>query len=423
MFKAHAWLNTLWDANVTDLEKTPILYWPILAGWRLFGVNEFWPRIVVYIIASINLILTYRLTCIIFPENKNIGLIAVIILLCNLYWPEYSGRVRWDGLVILFGLFSLIFYAKYLKFNAHFFWLILSGLSFGLSIFSKGMVSFIYFSPIIIFFPILLDIDFNKKAFLALPIFFVTSLIIPLLWLVFIYYDLGYLAVHYVLFGQVANRVTLHFEMTLWTKLLVNFSLAVFFIKFSKPNFDKKSVVLIAQIIFVLLFFSTVIARQSNRYLIPVYPFIAILIANYFTTQNLTRLIGFCTLCCLGMSIYFITLYFSHKEQYQRNLIALSKKMHQLQLQGYDIVQFGHLCGYQNLNFFGSLPKDIDVLFFPDDQKKWLATHKHGVYIFDSHLGYQIGRYKYLNFQFNEEKIPSLSISPPPDEAAAIALQ
>ncbi len=32
MFKAHAWLNTLWDAKVTDLEKTPILYWPILAG-------------------------------------------------------------------------------------------------------------------------------------------------------------------------------------------------------------------------------------------------------------------------------------------------------------------------------------------------------------------------------------------------------
>ncbi len=71
MFKAHAWLNTLWDANVTDLEKTPILYWPILAGWRLFGVNEFWPRIVAYTISSINLILTYRLTCIIFPENKN----------------------------------------------------------------------------------------------------------------------------------------------------------------------------------------------------------------------------------------------------------------------------------------------------------------------------------------------------------------
>jgi 4-amino-4-deoxy-L-arabinose transferase-like glycosyltransferase len=401
---------------VTDLEKTPILYWPILAGWRLFGVNEYWPRIVAYIIASINLVLTYGLTRIIFPKNKSIGLIAIIILLCNLYWPEFSGQIRWDGLVILFGLCSLICYAYYLKFTAHFYWLILSGLSFGLSIFSKGMVSFIYYFPLIIFFPILLGLDFNKKAFFALPIFFVTSLIIPLLWLVFIYYDLGYLALHYIMFGQVTNRIALHFEMTLWTTLLVNFSLAVFFIKFSKPNFDKKSIVLIAQIAFVLLFFSAVVVRQSNRYLIPVYPIIAILIANYFTTRNLTRLTGFCTVFCLGISIHFISLYFSHKEQYQKNLIALSKKMYQLQSQGYDIVQFGHLCGYQNLNFFGSLPKDIDVLFFPDDQKKWLATHKRGVYIFDSHLGYQIGHNRYLNLQFNEEKAPIFRISPPSDE-------
>ena len=153
--------------------------------------------------------------------------------------------------------------------------------------------------------------------------------------------------------------------MTLWTTLLVNFSLAVFFIKFSKPNFDKKSIVLIAQIIFVLLFFSAIVVRQSNRYLLPVYPFIAILIANYFTTRNLTRLIGFCTVCCLGLSIHFISLYFSHKEQYQKNLIALSKEMHQLQSKGYDIVQFGHICGYQNLNFFGSLSKGYRRSFFP----------------------------------------------------------
>ncbi len=164
--------------------------------------------------------------------------------------------------MILFGLFSLICYAKYLKFNAHIFWLIISGLSFGLSIFSKGMVSFIYYFPIIIFFPILLGMDFNKKTFFSLPVFFVTSLIIPLLWLVFIYYDLGYLALHYILFGQVTNRVALHFEMTQWTTLLVNFSLVVFFIKFSKPNVDKKLIVLIAQIVFVILFFSAVAGQH-----------------------------------------------------------------------------------------------------------------------------------------------------------------
>jgi hypothetical protein len=401
MFKAHAWLNTLWSAQVTDLEKTPILYWPILAGWRLFGVNEYWPRIVTYIIASINLILTYWLTRIIFPENKNIGLTAVIILLCNLLWPEFSGRIRWDGLVILFGLFSLICYAHYLKFSAHFFWLILSGISFGFSIFSKGMASFVYYFPLIIFFPILLGLNFNKKTLFSLPVFFVTSLIIPLLWIMFIYYDVGHHEAHYIVFGQVTKRVVaLHFRIPLWTHLLVNFSLAALFIKFSKPKFDKKSILLIGQIIFVLLFFSSIVDWQNDRYLIPVYPLIAILIANYFTTHNLTRLIGFCTVCCIGISIHFISLYFSSKEQHQKNLVALSRKIGQLQSQGYEVAQFGFLSGNQNLNFFGTLPNDIEIIRNPDDQIKWLATHKHGVYIFSSLLGYQITRHTYLNFEF-----------------------
>ena len=42
MFKAHSWLLTysMADLHHVDLEKTPLLYWFILAGWHLFGVNE-----------------------------------------------------------------------------------------------------------------------------------------------------------------------------------------------------------------------------------------------------------------------------------------------------------------------------------------------------------------------------------------------
>ncbi len=78
MYKNHAYLATFSGGHL-DLEKPPLFYWPIVGGWRVFGVNNIWPFVYTYIIGWIDLTLTAWFAKQLF-QNQRITWFSVFIL-------------------------------------------------------------------------------------------------------------------------------------------------------------------------------------------------------------------------------------------------------------------------------------------------------------------------------------------------------
>jgi 4-amino-4-deoxy-L-arabinose transferase-like glycosyltransferase len=68
--------------------KPPFMFWMFHAGWALFGVNDWWPRLVLPLFSAGALLLTYSLARSLWPQRA--GLLVdperdhgVCILVCN----------------------------------------------------------------------------------------------------------------------------------------------------------------------------------------------------------------------------------------------------------------------------------------------------------------------------------------------------
>jgi 4-amino-4-deoxy-L-arabinose transferase-like glycosyltransferase len=85
-------------------DKPPLLFWLIQAGWRLFGVNEWWPRIVPSLFALASLFLTARLARKLWPDRPAIAKTAPFLMLATLLWSFFSTVLLFDMLLVFFVL-------------------------------------------------------------------------------------------------------------------------------------------------------------------------------------------------------------------------------------------------------------------------------------------------------------------------------
>ncbi|WP_256360578.1 ArnT family glycosyltransferase [Methylomonas koyamae] len=65
----------------TYSHKPPLLFWLIQAGWGVFGVNDWWPRLVGPLAALVNLLLVRRLAAMLWPGQADVAGLA------RGYWP------------------------------------------------------------------------------------------------------------------------------------------------------------------------------------------------------------------------------------------------------------------------------------------------------------------------------------------------
>ena len=54
-------------------DKPPLLFWLVNAGWRLFGVSEWWARLVPCLFALGSLLLTARLARRLWPDREDVA--------------------------------------------------------------------------------------------------------------------------------------------------------------------------------------------------------------------------------------------------------------------------------------------------------------------------------------------------------------
>jgi len=109
MWLRHDWLVPHLNGSVY-VDKPPALFWLILAGWKVFGVAEWWPRLIPALAAVGALGLTARLARVLWPADPRAGA-AVWILTTMVWWFLWTGLVMFDLLLtvaVLLGWNALV---------------------------------------------------------------------------------------------------------------------------------------------------------------------------------------------------------------------------------------------------------------------------------------------------------------------------
>jgi len=127
--------------------KPPLLFWSIHAGWWLFGVNSWWPRVVPSLFTFGSIVITLRIGRLLWPERREITAFLPFMLFGSLLWCFYMTFVMFDLLVAFSGVVGMygLLHALLRKRVAGF---LLFGLGIGLGVLSKGPVILVILLPV-----------------------------------------------------------------------------------------------------------------------------------------------------------------------------------------------------------------------------------------------------------------------------------
>ncbi|MCL4315944.1 MAG: glycosyltransferase family 39 protein [Gammaproteobacteria bacterium] len=132
--------------------KPPLLFWLFHSGWWLFGVNEWWPRLVPPLFALANLFLSAHVARLLWPQQRAIAQSVPWILLGALLWTLFTTLVFFDMLVTFFTLLGIIGILHAWHYRAARGFAIL-GLAIGLGILAKGPVILLHTLPLAVLAP------------------------------------------------------------------------------------------------------------------------------------------------------------------------------------------------------------------------------------------------------------------------------
>jgi 4-amino-4-deoxy-L-arabinose transferase-like glycosyltransferase len=133
--------------------KPPLLFWLINAGWGVFGVNAWWPRLLTALCALLALGSVARLMRRLVPGRPDVAAVAVIICATSLYWVVFTGAVMFDMLLtvwVLLAVEALVWAAAGGGWRA---WVGV-GLATGLGILTKGPVALLHVFPLALLWPL-----------------------------------------------------------------------------------------------------------------------------------------------------------------------------------------------------------------------------------------------------------------------------
>lgn len=89
------------------VDKPPLLFWLMQGGWAVFGVNEWWPRLIPTLASIAGLLLTARLAAQLWPQQPKAARLAPWLLASALLWQVFTGAVMFDTLLAAFSLLCL----------------------------------------------------------------------------------------------------------------------------------------------------------------------------------------------------------------------------------------------------------------------------------------------------------------------------
>ncbi len=112
-------------------EKPPLLFWLFHLGWSLFGVVEWWPRLLPGIMALAGLGLTAKLGREIWPADSRSPRLAPALLAATFLWCFASTSVMFDMLVAVGALVAWIGGWRAWRGDGRGWWLVALGIAWG----------------------------------------------------------------------------------------------------------------------------------------------------------------------------------------------------------------------------------------------------------------------------------------------------
>ncbi|MCL2345359.1 MAG: glycosyltransferase family 39 protein [Desulfobulbus sp.] len=128
-------------------DKPPLLFWIYNLGWAVFGVNEWWPRLVSPLFSLGALLLTLSLGRRLWPDDEGARRNAAWILSSCLLWMLFSTSAMFDVMLtffVLLGLRGLLMAAAGAR-QRGFAWL---AVAIGCGVLAKGPVVLLHLLPV-----------------------------------------------------------------------------------------------------------------------------------------------------------------------------------------------------------------------------------------------------------------------------------
>ncbi|MBN8765455.1 MAG: glycosyltransferase family 39 protein [Thiobacillus sp.] len=128
-------------------DKPPFLFWMFQAGWALFGVNDWWPRLVLPLFSAGGLLLTFGLARRLWPQHAGLGGQAALVLASASLWIVFSTSVMFDVILafwVLIGLHGVLAATDGKRGG-----FAVLGVAIGLGVLTKGPVILLHLLPVV----------------------------------------------------------------------------------------------------------------------------------------------------------------------------------------------------------------------------------------------------------------------------------
>ncbi|NQU50499.1 MAG: glycosyltransferase family 39 protein [Planctomycetes bacterium] len=386
-------------------QKPPLFFWLINAGWTVFGVNEWWPRLLPALATLLTLGLVAR-----FASNLSAATsserfrirpeIAVALLVGSLAWVFFSTALLFDMLMALFttmGWLGVLRAQRQLRGG----WPLVA-IAMGLGILCKGPVILLYILPLALFAPFFplanpeqtqaskRSNSSKGKWYLQMLASLLLAACIALAWAIPAANHGGSAYADDILWGQTAGRIKDSFshDHPWWWYLPISLALLlpwIFVPSFWRgtnrawANPSTRWLLLSAALPFLI--FSAMSGKQPH-YLIPLMPLLAIAATSDTTVNSSTEAFSgvWKRMRWLMPSILLIALLIVPNSVLQPfRMQEMAQRVHALQEQNIAVLYTGKYHG--DLHFLGRLTTSLHQSRDLSKLPNWLKKHGRGYLI------------------------------------------
>jgi len=278
--------------------KPPLMFWMFHAGWALFGVNDWWPRLVLPLFSAGALLLTFLLARRLWPQHASLGGQAALILVSSLLWIVFSTAVMFDVMLAFWVLLGMHGVLAASEGKRHGF--VMLGIAIGLGVLTKGPVILLNLLPVTV-----LALWWNPglkwgRWFGGVGLAVLLGAAIALAWAIPAGQAGGEAYRNAIFWGQTANRMVesfAHRRPFWWYLPLLPLLLFPWFVwpglwkalaYHRKLGLDRGSRFCLAWMLPVFVAFSFISGKQPH-YLVPMFPAFALLTARVLTNRPGSR--------------------------------------------------------------------------------------------------------------------------------------
>jgi 4-amino-4-deoxy-L-arabinose transferase-like glycosyltransferase len=125
--------------------KPPLLFWLVNLGWLMFGVNAWWPRVIVAASAIASSLLVMHVARLLWPSHSRASHTAPLVLQSSVIWLAFTPAILFDMSLAFFVLLAMtgVLHASRGCTSG---WL-LCGIALGCGLLAKGPVVLLHVAP------------------------------------------------------------------------------------------------------------------------------------------------------------------------------------------------------------------------------------------------------------------------------------